>query len=114
MSAAPEHATGEPGCIFCKIVAGLVPCRRVHEDAWTLAFLDVNPLTAGHTLVIPRRHVVLLEGLEVVLDFDARHHAAPPLFSAGASQTASSERSAPTSHGESARPVSRAQASSSA
>lgn len=44
-------------CLFCKIVAGEIPCRKVYEDADTLAFLDINPWNTGHTLVIPRRHV---------------------------------------------------------
>lgn len=43
-------------CVFCKIVAGRIPSIRVYEDADTLAFLDINPVTKGHTLVIPRRH----------------------------------------------------------
>jgi histidine triad (HIT) family protein len=44
-------------CIFCAMVNGDVPCRRIYEDADSLAFLDVAPATRGHTLVIPRRHV---------------------------------------------------------
>lgn len=46
----------DPDCIFCKIVAGTIPCFRVHEDAATLAFLDINPVNPGHVLVIPRSH----------------------------------------------------------
>lgn len=44
-------------CIFCRIVAGDVPSRRVHADEHAYAFLDVAPWHRGHTLVIPRRHV---------------------------------------------------------
>ncbi len=44
-------------CIFCRIVAGEVPCCRVYEDEQTLAFLDIAPLVEGHTLVIPKRHL---------------------------------------------------------
>ena len=47
----------DPDCIFCKIVAGELPAQRVHEDEHTIAFMDINPGTRGHTLVIPRRHV---------------------------------------------------------
>lgn len=41
--------------VFEKIVAGDLPCHRVHEDARVLAFLDLNPVVTGHTLVIPKR-----------------------------------------------------------
>lgn len=43
-------------CIFCKIVAGDIPSHKVYEDDQTLAFLDINPATRGHTLVIPKAH----------------------------------------------------------
>jgi histidine triad (HIT) family protein len=43
-------------CIFCGIVAGDVPGHVVYEDESTVAFLDANPLAAGHTLVVPRDH----------------------------------------------------------
>jgi histidine triad (HIT) family protein len=43
-------------CVFCKIIAGQIPSFRVYEDADTIAFLDINPVTSGHTLVIPRLH----------------------------------------------------------
>lgn len=43
-------------CIFCKIVAGEIPSSKVCEDDATLAFLDINPVNAGHTLVIPKIH----------------------------------------------------------
>jgi histidine triad (HIT) family protein len=43
-------------CIFCQIVAGDIPSRTVYEDDTVLAFLDANPLSPGHTLVIPKAH----------------------------------------------------------
>lgn len=46
----------DPNCIFCKIVAGTIPCFKLHEDAATLAFLDINPVSVGHALVIPKSH----------------------------------------------------------
>lgn len=46
----------DPNCIFCKIVAGTIPCFKLHEDAATLAFLDINPVSTGHALVIPKNH----------------------------------------------------------
>jgi histidine triad (HIT) family protein len=53
----------DPNCIFCKIVAGQVPCWKVYEDARVLAFLDVGPLSEGHTLVIPKAHAAMLDEL---------------------------------------------------
>ncbi len=44
-------------CIFCKIVAGDLPCARVYEDDDVLAFMDIGPIIKGHTLVIPKAHV---------------------------------------------------------
>lgn len=46
----------QPDCVFCKIVAGALPCCKVYEDADTLAFMDIGPIVQGHTLVIPKRH----------------------------------------------------------
>ena len=43
-------------CIFCKIIAGELPSERVDEDDHTVAFMDLNPWTRGHALVVPRRH----------------------------------------------------------
>jgi histidine triad (HIT) family protein len=43
-------------CIFCSIVDGEIPSRTVYEDDTVLAFLDVNPLAPGHTLVVPKSH----------------------------------------------------------
>ena len=43
-------------CIFCGIVAGKIPSSQVFEDENILAFLDINPVTRGHTLVIPKAH----------------------------------------------------------
>jgi histidine triad (HIT) family protein len=43
-------------CIFCKVAAGELPAEIVQEDEHTLAFMDINPWTRGHALVIPRSH----------------------------------------------------------
>jgi histidine triad (HIT) family protein len=43
-------------CVFCRIAAGELPSTRVQEDERTIAFMDINPSTRGHVLVIPRRH----------------------------------------------------------
>lgn len=43
-------------CLFCKIIAGDIPSKKVYEDDAAYAFLDISPWQVGHTLVIPRRH----------------------------------------------------------
>jgi histidine triad (HIT) family protein len=43
--------------IFSRIISGEIPCHKVYEDASVFAFLDVNPLADGHTLVVPKREV---------------------------------------------------------
>ncbi len=43
-------------CVFCRMVAGEIPVTRIYEDEAVLAFLDIGPLSDGHTLVIPKRH----------------------------------------------------------
>lgn len=64
-------------CIFCQIVAGTAPAHRVLEDDRTLAFMDIFPVTAGHTLVIPKAHCTNLldaapEDLERVISQSRR------------------------------------------
>ncbi len=46
----------DPDCIFCKILDGRLPSTVVDEDERTIAFMDINPATRGHALVIPRSH----------------------------------------------------------
>jgi histidine triad (HIT) family protein len=43
-------------CIFCKIIAGEIPCFKLYEDGGTLAFMDINPASEGHALVVPKEH----------------------------------------------------------
>ena len=50
--------------IFDRILAGEIPCHRVHEDQHTLAFLDIAPLAPGHTLVIPKQARAYLHELD--------------------------------------------------
>ncbi len=47
---------GDDGCIFCKVVAGEIPATKVYEDDIVVAFLDIGPISDGHTLVVPRQH----------------------------------------------------------
>ena len=44
------------GCVFCAIVAGEAPAQTVHRDEGTVAFMDINPATDGHVLVVPTGH----------------------------------------------------------
>jgi histidine triad (HIT) family protein len=46
----------DPDCLFCKIVAGEIPAQIIAEDERTVTFMDINPATRGHALVVPRRH----------------------------------------------------------
>jgi histidine triad (HIT) family protein len=46
----------DPDCIFCKILGGEIPSHKIEEDDKTLAFMDINPWTHGHSLVIPKAH----------------------------------------------------------
>ena len=50
----------DPNCIFCKILRGELPAETVQEDAHTAAFMDINPWTRGHAVVIPKNHSVNL------------------------------------------------------
>jgi len=56
---------GSETCLFCKIVAGEVPATLVGEDARTIAFMDINPATRGHALVVPRAHATDLLDIAV-------------------------------------------------
>ena len=53
-----------PDCVFCRIIAGELEASIVHEDDRTLAFLDIQPLTSGHLLVVPRQHASSLAELD--------------------------------------------------
>ena len=49
--------------VFTKIINGEIPCHKVHEDEHTFAFLDINPLSPGHTLLVPKEQVATLDEL---------------------------------------------------
>lgn len=49
-------------CIFCSIIEGEMPAHKVYEDDNMIAFLDVNPVSKGHTLVVPKEHVEDIRG----------------------------------------------------
>lgn len=52
--------SADPDCIFCRIVAGQIPARKVHEDDELLVFHDINPWAPVHVLVIPKLHLASL------------------------------------------------------
>jgi histidine triad (HIT) family protein len=54
----------DPDCLFCKIVAGDVPATKVREDERTVAFMDINPATRGHLLVVPREHAADVHAID--------------------------------------------------
>lgn len=54
-------------CIFCKIVAGEIPCNKVYEDSDVIAFHDINPVAPVHFMIVPKEHIVSLA------DTHARH-----------------------------------------
>ncbi len=43
-------------CLFCKIINGEIPSYKIYEDSDVLCFLDINPMSMGHTLIIPKKH----------------------------------------------------------
>ena len=55
-------------CLFCRIAAGEIPSRKVHDDDEIVAFHDINPARPVHLLVIPKRHIT---SLATVSDADA-------------------------------------------
>ena len=52
-----------PNCVFCMILSGEIPALKVYDDAHAIAFLDVNPISKGHTLVIPKTHYESLSSM---------------------------------------------------
>ena len=50
-------------CIFCKIIAGEIPCGKVYEDEKVFAFRDINPQAPVHILVIPKTHIASADGV---------------------------------------------------
>lgn len=60
----------DPGCIFCKIVSGAIPCKKIHEDDEILAFHDIHPIAPVHFLIIPKVHI------ESLIECNDSHRAA--------------------------------------
>ncbi|WP_188830212.1 HIT family protein [Nocardia camponoti] len=73
-------------CVFCAILDGTAPATLVYEDETVAAFLDIRPITRGHTLVIPRDHATTLDDLDPALGghvFAAGHRIARALRRSG-------------------------------
>lgn len=64
MNAPAHHPAHDPDCIFCKIVAGQIPSRKVYEDEELLAFHDIAPWAPVHFLVVPKAHIPSLAHLQ--------------------------------------------------
>ena len=52
-------------CLFCKIVNGEIPCLKIYEDDIVIAFLDINPDSDGHTLIVPKNHFEDLDDIDL-------------------------------------------------
>ena len=72
-------------CIFCKIIKGDIPCIKIYENDRVLAFADINPISKGHTLLIPKKHA---ENLWEIAEEDLTAiHAASKLVADGIKQS---------------------------
>ena len=53
-------------CLFCKIINGDIPCYKIYENDYVLTFLDINPDSDGHTLIIPKKHFADLDDIDEI------------------------------------------------
>ena len=51
-------------CLFCKIIEGTIPSKTIYEDDLVKVFLDINPNTNGHCLIIPKKHIVTVNEVD--------------------------------------------------
>lgn len=54
-------------CLFCKIIEGSIPSKTIYEDDIVKVFLDINPNTNGHMLIVPKKHVVTVDDIDTEL-----------------------------------------------
>lgn len=54
-------------CLFCKIIEGSIPSKTIYEDELVKVFLDINPNTNGHCLIIPKKHIVTVKEVDNIL-----------------------------------------------
>ena|SRR6056297_2034597 len=52
-------------CLFCKIIAGEIPSKKIYEDEHLYAFRDINPQAPQHILIIPKKHIARIEDLHI-------------------------------------------------
>lgn len=52
-----SHTAHDPNCIFCKIIAGQIPSRKLYEDEDVFAFHDINPAAPVHCMIVPKKHI---------------------------------------------------------
>ena len=52
-------------CIFCKIVNGDIPSYTIYEDDYVKCFLDINPISKAHTLIVPQKHFVDINDIDL-------------------------------------------------
>lgn len=67
-------------CLFCKIAEGKIPSEKIYEDEHTFAFLDINPINPGHTLVIPKHHaenIMTIKKEDLAAVMETVRHLAP-------------------------------------
>ena len=51
-------------CLFCEIIKGNIPSKKVYEDDKVFVFLDINPNTNGHMLIVPKKHIVTVDDID--------------------------------------------------
>src|SRR2546422_9055965 len=56
-----EHSMSENNCLFCRIIAGEIPSKKVYEDELAFAFYDINPQAPTHVLIVPKKHIASLD-----------------------------------------------------
>ena len=56
--------SSDPNCIFCKIVRGEIPAKKIHDDAEVIAFHDIRPQAPVHFLIIPKAHITSMSHVE--------------------------------------------------
>ena len=61
MSTVSHSNSSDPKCLFCKIIAGSVPAKKVYEDDHMIAFHDIAPWAPVHILLVPKRHIVSMD-----------------------------------------------------
>ena len=54
-------------CLFCKIIAGEIPCTKVYEDEYVFAFRDINPMAPVHVLVMPKEHICCADAINALV-----------------------------------------------